>query len=59
MGLFAVPLGDTWQEKLDSATANIKLLKDYPDGDYLWSFIDYCIEEAKEVYRKETGKEIK
>ena len=57
MGLFALPMGDTWKENLGNLKANIELLEQYPDADYLFSFMQGCLDEAKNQYFKE--KEMK
>jgi hypothetical protein len=57
MGLFALPIGKTWQENLENLTANVELLKEYPDADYLFRFMENCLNTAKDQYFKE--KEIK
>ena len=57
MGLFALPVGDTWKENLGNLKANIELLEQYTDADYLFSFMQNCLDEAKNQYFKE--KEMK
>ena len=57
MGLFALPMGNTWKENLGNLKANIELLEQYPDADYLFSFMQGCLDKAKNQYFKE--KEMK
>lgn len=53
MGYFALPLGDTWQESLDSLKANVELLKQSPECDYLFDFMQTCLTKAKKQYQIE------
>lgn len=53
MGYFVLPLGDTWRDHLNSVKGNIKLLEMSPSCDYLFFFMESCLEEAKKDYYKE------
>ena len=45
------------KENLGNLKANIELLEQYPDADYLFSFMQDCLDKAKNQYFKE--KEMK
>lgn len=53
MGLFALAMGKTWQENLKNLVANAELLEEYPDADYLFTFMQSCLDTAKEQYFKQ------
>jgi hypothetical protein len=53
MGLFALTLEGTWREHLKTLEANIKLLEQYPDAEYLFTFMQACLDEANKAYHKE------
>lgn len=53
MGLYCLPMGVTWNENLKCLEANIELLREYPDADYLFGFMQSCLDEAKSLYNKE------
>jgi hypothetical protein len=48
MGLFALPLGNTKREHILSLIANCKLWLENPDCDYLFGFMQACLDKAKE-----------
>ena len=51
MGLFALPLGKTKKEHIQSLAANCKLWLEYSDGpydmDYLLTTMQMCLDAAK------------
>ena len=53
MGLFALDIGETWQENIDNLIANAEILKQYPDGAYLFTFMRSCLDTAENQYFKE------
>lgn len=53
MGYFVLPIYDTWEENLDVLKVNIDLLKDSPDSDYLFIFMQHCLDTAKKQYDEE------
>jgi hypothetical protein len=48
MGLFALPLGSTKREHVLTLMANCKLWLENPDCDYLFDFMQACLDKAKE-----------
>lgn len=59
MTKYVLPVGETWRDNLDELKRNLELLEQNPEADYLWCFIETCLDQARVKHQKEREQQRK